>query len=87
MTTKIKDFESAIKELETIVKKLETGDLSLEKSLEFFERGVSLSRFCHERLEKAERRIEVLDERGELKPAPDDLALADEGHLDPENKR
>jgi hypothetical protein len=29
----------------------------------------------------------VLDERGELKPAPDDLALADEGHLDPENKR
>lgn len=87
MTTKIKDFESAIKELETIVKKLETGDLSLEKSLEFFERGVSLSRFCHKRLEEAERRIEVLDERGELKPAPADLAFADEGHLDPENKR
>ena len=87
MTTNIKDFESAIKELETIVKKLETGDLSLEKSLEFFERGVSLSRFCHKRLEEAERRIEVLDERGELKPVPDDLAFADEGHLDPENKR
>jgi exonuclease VII small subunit len=59
----------------------------LEKSLEFFERGVSLSRFCHERLEESERRIEVLDERGELKPAPNDLALADKGNLDPENKR
>jgi len=31
---------------------------------------VQLSRFCHARLEEAERRIEILNERGELKPAP-----------------
>lgn len=70
----IKDFEAAIAELESIVKKLEEGDLALEKSLELYERGVQLSRFCHARLEEAERRIEVLDERGELKPAPASLA-------------
>ena len=66
----IKDFEAAIAELETIVKKLEEGDLALEKSLELYERGVQLSRFCHAQLEQAERRIEILNERGELMPAP-----------------
>ncbi len=70
----IKDFEAAIAELETIVKKLEEGDLALEKSLELYERGVQLSRFCHAQLEQAERRIEILNERGELKPAPASFA-------------
>jgi exodeoxyribonuclease VII small subunit len=74
----IKDFEAAIAELETIVKKLEEGDLTLEKSLELYERGVHLSRFCHARLEEAEHRIEILNERGQLKPAAN-LAVEDEG--------
>jgi exodeoxyribonuclease VII small subunit len=62
----VKDFEAAIAELESIVKKLEEGDLPLETSLQLYERGVQLSRFCHLRLEEAERRIEVLNERGQL---------------------
>jgi exodeoxyribonuclease VII small subunit len=76
----IKDFEAAIAELESIVKKLEEGDLPLEQSLALYERGVQLSRFCHARLEEAERRIEILNERGELKPAAS--ALADETSRD-----
>ncbi len=72
--TSIKDFEAAIAELESIVKKLEEGDLALEQSLALYERGVQLSRFCHARLEAAEKRIELLNERGELKPAPSSLA-------------
>jgi exodeoxyribonuclease VII small subunit len=74
----IKDFESAIAELETIVKTLEDGDLALERSLELFERGVQLSRFCHARLEAAERRIEILNERGEVRPAAATLGLESE---------
>ena len=74
MTTSIKDFESAIVELEKIVKQLEEGDLALDKSLALFERGVELSRYCHEQLGAAQRRIEILTERGELK---DGTALAD----------
>ncbi len=74
----IKDFEAAIAELESIVKKLEDGDLPLETSLQLYERGVQLSRFCHSSLEEAERRIEVLNERGELKPAPAALAQDDD---------
>lgn len=75
MDPTIKDFEAAIAELETVVKKLEEGDLSLEASLALYERGVQLSRFCHARLEEAERRIEILNERGELKAAPAALGL------------
>ena len=67
--TNIKDFESAIAELEKIVKQLEDGDLPLDTSLVLFERSVELSRFCHTQLGEAQRRIEVLTERGELKDA------------------
>jgi exodeoxyribonuclease VII small subunit len=73
----IKDFEAAVAELESIVKKLEDGELTLEQSLGLYERGVQLSRFCHARLEEAERRIEILNERGELKPAPAALSGQD----------
>jgi exodeoxyribonuclease VII small subunit len=67
MDTTIKDFEAALTELEAIVKKLEENDQTLESSLALYERGVQLSRFCHTRLEEAERRIEVLNERGGTK--------------------
>jgi exodeoxyribonuclease VII small subunit len=79
MDSPIKDFEAAIAELDAIVKKLEGGDLTLESSLELYERGVQLSRYCHARLEEAERRIEILNERGQLRPAPPALADDDAG--------
>jgi exodeoxyribonuclease VII small subunit len=70
MNDTTKDFETAVAELETIVKTLEAGDLSLEKSLQLYERGVQLSRYCHAKLDDAERRIELVDERGQTRPAP-----------------
>ena len=39
---------------------------------------MQLSRFCQSRLEEAERRIEIVNERGELKPAPASLNLPDD---------
>jgi exodeoxyribonuclease VII small subunit len=55
-----KSFEASLEALEQIVQELERGDLPLEKSLELFEQGIGLSRQCQERLNQAERRIEVL---------------------------
>lgn len=55
-----KSFEASLEALEQIVHQLEGGDLPLEKSLELFEEGIRLSRQCQERLNQAERRIEVL---------------------------
>jgi exodeoxyribonuclease VII small subunit len=71
---KNQDFESAIKRLEEIVAQLESGDLQLEKSLGLFEEGINLSRFCHTKLDEAERKVTILlkDAEGELKPAPFD---------------
>jgi exodeoxyribonuclease VII small subunit len=57
------NFEASLAALEKIVRELERGELPLEKSLELFERGVRLSRECQERLQAAERRIEVLLQR------------------------
>jgi exodeoxyribonuclease VII small subunit len=55
-----KSFEASLEALEKIVQQLEQGDLPLEKSLELFEQGIGLSRQCQDRLNQAERRIEVL---------------------------
>lgn len=66
MSQKSQTFENSLASLEKIVRQLEDGDLSLEESLKLFEDGVKLSRECQERLNQAERRIEVLlkDEDG-----------------------
>lgn len=78
MDPSIKDFESALNELDTIVRKMEEGELTLEASMELYERGLQLSRFCHMTLEAAERKIELLNDRGEVRPAPAALGLGDE---------
>lgn len=62
-----KKFEKAIEELEQIVAKLEKGNLSLEESLKLFEEGIKLSRFCNNKLEEAERKIETLQKDAEGK--------------------
>ena len=61
-------LEDALEELERIFSELEEGKMSLEKSLELYERGMRLVRVCNLRLDSAQRRIECLT--GEL---PSDL--------------
>jgi len=56
-------FEEAQKELEGIVRRLETGEAPLDEALKLWERGEELYRFCRERLEAAEGRIEELASR------------------------
>ena len=66
MSEQNQTFEVSLEELEKIVRRLEDGDLPLDESLELFEKGVRLSRECRERLNQAERKIEILlrDEDG-----------------------
>ncbi|MDQ3088873.1 MAG: exodeoxyribonuclease VII small subunit [Acidobacteriota bacterium] len=77
MNAKNQTFEVSLKELEKIVRGLEEGDLSLEESLKLFEDGVRLSRECQERLNQAERRIEVLLTDGDGNPALQAIQSAD----------
>jgi exodeoxyribonuclease VII small subunit len=53
-------FEEALSELESLVETMEKGELSLEESLESFERGVALTRICQQALKTAEQKIEIL---------------------------
>lgn len=57
-------FEEALAELEAIVDQLERGDLSLEDSLQSFERGVALTTVCQRALSQAEQRVEMLTGKG-----------------------
>ncbi|MEA3486838.1 MAG: exodeoxyribonuclease VII small subunit [Thermodesulfobacteriota bacterium] len=55
-----KKFEKALEELEGIVKKMEEGNMPLEESLKAFEEGIKLSRFCADKLDEAERKVNIL---------------------------
>jgi len=59
-----KDFESSIKRLEAIVHDLEKGDLPLEESLKVFEEGMTLIKFCSEKLEEVEQKVTMLVKEG-----------------------
>lgn len=65
-------FEDALGELETIVESLESGEQSLESSLEQFERGVALSRFCQQSLSEAEQKVKILLDDTDTDSADDD---------------
>ncbi len=54
------DFEEAMEQLQRIVHDLEEGEVGLDESLRQYERGVKLLRRCHDLLEGAQRRIELL---------------------------
>ena len=53
-------FEKSLKELEALVTKMEQGNLSLEESLQQFERGIQLTRNCQQALKEAEQKVEIL---------------------------
>ena len=53
-------FEDALKKLEDILRKMEAGDMTLDESLKAFEEGIKLSRLCAEKLDEAERRVDIL---------------------------
>jgi exodeoxyribonuclease VII small subunit len=66
------EFEQAFQQLETIVRRLEGEELPLDESLQLFEEGIRLSRFCHQRLEEVEKKIELIlaDAKGEPRVEP-----------------
>lgn len=67
-----KNFEKALADLENIVQRLDENDLSLDESLSLFEEGIKLSRFCSQKLDAVENKVEILlrDDEGNLKKEP-----------------
>ena len=65
-------FEEAMAELESIIKKMEAGDIKLDQSGAFYERGVALKEHCESILKSAKLKIEKI----QLKPS---MGNMDEG--------
>ena len=57
-----RSFEIAIAELEEVVKKLEKGELSLDASIDVFQQGMELTKYCNKRLDEVEKKISLLIE-------------------------
>ena len=57
---KANEFEKAFQQLEKIVQRLESEELPLDESLQLFEEGIRLSRFCNQKLEEVEKKIELI---------------------------
>lgn len=60
MENKELTFEEAMEKLESIIVKLEEGDVPLEEALGFYQKGMELSAFCHEKLSHAEGQLAKL---------------------------
>lgn len=63
-----KSFEESLAKLEKIATEIEKGDLGLEQAISEFEKGIKLSKECSEKLDDAEKRINILvkNENGEM---------------------
>jgi len=65
MNKKKTDFESSMKRLEEIVTRLENENVPLEESISLYEEGVKIGKRCREILDRADRKIQELSEKGE----------------------
>ncbi|MBS0516088.1 MAG: exodeoxyribonuclease VII small subunit [Proteobacteria bacterium] len=57
---KIAEFEASLDELEKLVARMEGGEMSLDESLQSFERGIALYRNCQGALDEAQLRVRLL---------------------------
>lgn len=74
-----RSFEKALARLEEIVAEMEGGKLSLEKMVASFEEGTGLVKYCTQKLNEVERKIEILAKKGDgLTTEPFDAAGASE---------
>lgn len=80
---KANEFEKSFQQLETIVRRLESEELPLDESLQLFEEGIRLSRFCNQKLEEVEKKIELIlaDAKGQprVEPFEEDELEGDDG--------
>ena len=66
------NFELAYAELEGIVARMESGQMTLESSLQAYQRGNSLLLFCQKSLADVEQQVQILNERNQLMPFKSD---------------
>ena len=64
-TAEEQNFEKALARLETLVEEMESGSLDLDKMMSHFEEGSRLVKFCNQKLNEVEKKIELLVKKGD----------------------
>lgn len=72
-------FESAMARLEEIAVLLERGEISLEESIKIYEEGTRLLEFCENKLDEAEKKIQILIRKPDGQFETKDLDAPDNG--------
>ncbi|MDS4061836.1 exodeoxyribonuclease VII small subunit [Staphylococcus capitis] len=65
MSKEKQSFEEMMQELENIVQKLDNETVSLEESLDLYQRGMKLSTACDTTLKDAEKKVNKLMQEDE----------------------
>ncbi len=60
-------LEEALAQVEKCVGQLEDPQISLEDSFRYYEEGIRKLKICSEKVDQIEKKMLVLNERGELK--------------------
>lgn len=58
-------LEEVFSELDRVIKTMEQGDLSLEESFSRYREGMELLKTCNEKIDKVEKKMLILDDKGE----------------------
>lgn len=69
MTKQELSFEEAMKDLEEVVEKLEEAEVPLEKAIQYYQKGIELSKLCNEKLTNVEKQMtQIVDADGVVEP-------------------
>lgn len=71
-------FEDALKKLEEIAEKMGEEGLALEESIKMFQEGMELSAFCNNKLDEAEKKINIVKMNSEGKMVEEEFIQEEE---------
>ena len=74
-------LEELFAKLDQVAKELESGDTSLEESFGLYQKGMEMLKLCNEKIDTVEKKVQVLEENGEMEIRP----LASNGNIQGKN--
>lgn len=65
MDKKEETLEEMFTQLESVIKTMEQGDVSLEETFDLYHRGMNMLKSCNDKIDKVEKKMLILDDKGE----------------------
>lgn len=65
MDKKEETLEEVFTQLESVIKTMEQGEISLEETFDLYHKGMNMLKVCNDKIDKVEKKMLVLDDKGE----------------------